>query len=50
MYISTGGKTVNQFNNVTGIKTTSVDEIIARTHEYQLYMKKSRKEKNPKIA
>lgn len=50
MYISTGGKVVNQFNNITGIKATSVDEIIARTQEYQFYMKKSRKEKNPKIA
>lgn len=50
MYISTAGKVVNSFNKTVTIKPIGVDEIVSRTHEYQFYFKKSKKETNPTLA
>lgn len=50
MYISTAGKVVNEFNKTITLKPIGVDEIVSRTHEYEIYMKKSKKETNPTLA
>lgn len=47
MYIETAGQTVNQFNRVYLLKPIGVDEMVSRTRQYEIYIKKSKKESDP---